>query len=375
MKTLTGLLAFMGMAILSHAQTSVPGSFVHGGITRTYNIYVPASYNASQPVPLVLNLHGYTSNAAQQEIYADFRPIADTARFILVHPNGSVQPGTAGTQFWNIGLTGSSVDDVSFLEALIDTVSAHYNINPSRVYSAGMSNGGFMGYMLACQSDRFAAVASVTGSMTTPLYACNPVRPVPVIEIHGTADGTVPYGGTTGMAPVADVVSFWVTKNNCSPTPVTTNVPDINTTDGATAEHYLYTGGTGGHTVEHFKVIGGGHTWPGAPFVIGVTCMDFSASREIWRFFSQYQYLGAGIAGYTQITWNIWPNPATEKVFVEVPGRQVTGLRILDMQGRTVQQTAGTDITSADVHTLHAGQYLVEIRGAGFVLHKKLSIP
>ena len=369
---------FLTVCLISalQAQTSLTRSFVHGGITRNYRIYIPAVYTGSQPVPLVLNLHGYGSNAFEQEIYGDFRPIADTANFILVSPDGTVQPGTTDTQYWNVaGLFSSSVDDVDFLETLIDTIDAHYNINRSRVYSAGMSNGGFMGYLLACESQQFAAIGSVTGSMTTVLYnSCNPAHPVPVIEIHGTADGTVPYNGVTGVKAIPDVVNFWVTQNNCSPTPTTSNVPDINTTDSATAEHYLYTGGTNGHTVEHFKVIGGAHTWPGAVIPIGVTCMDFSASKELWRFFSQYNNPTAGIAENTNLTWNLWPNPATEQVFLQVPDQQITDVRIYDMQGRTVYRFSAANISSVDVSQLPTGQYLLEASGKGFLLHKKLLV-
>jgi len=363
-------------AIVSTAQTSVSGSFVHGGITRTYDVYVPAIYNGSQAVPLVFNLHGYTSNAAQQAIYGNFKPIADTANFILVHPNGSIQPGTTNTQFWNVGQVGSTVDDVDFLETLIDTISAHYNIKQSRIYSAGMSNGGIMVYLLACQSNRFTAIASVTGTMSLPMYTgCNPTRPIPTMEIHGTADNTVPYNGSALLQAIPDVVSLWVTKNNCNPVPDSTNVPNINTTDGATAVHYLYTGGTGGNTVEHYKVVGGGHSWPGAPVVIDVTCMDFNASKEIWRFFSQYENTVAGIEENATPNWNLWPNPAANQIFIQTTAdKPVQQLTIRDVLGRTVLQYAGNNITSADITTLKPGNYLVEIRGKDFTAVKKLVV-
>lgn len=371
------LIILLGSAgALLSAQTSVPGSFVHGGITRTYNVYVPASYNGSTAVPLVFNLHGYTSNAAQQEFYGDFRPIADTANFILVHPNGSVQPGTPSTQFWSAGgIFSGTVNDVDFLETLIDTISAHYNINPRRIYSAGMSNGGFMGYTLACESDRFAAIGSVTGSMTPPAYnACNPIRPIPTIEVHGTADPTVPYNGNANMKPIEDVVAFWVNANNCSTTPTITPVPNTNVTDGATAERYVYSGGINNHTVEFFKVIGGGHTWPGAVLPIGVTCMDFSASKELWRFFSQYEHPTAGIKEQIKVDFQVWPNPATEQIFVQVPNKSITTLTIIDMQGRIVYQEEGDHVTVADIAGLKAGSYVVRIAGVDFTAHKKIVI-
>lgn len=378
MKKCVLFLIILCISTLGFAQNTITASFVHDGITRHYRVYVPAMYNGSQPVPLVLNLHGYTSNAWQQEIYGDFRPIADTANFILVHPDGTIQPGTTDTQFWNIGLSGVTVDDVGFLEALIDTIDANYNINRSRVYSAGMSNGGYMGYMLACESGQFAAIASVTGSMTLPMYTnCNPAKPLPVMEIHGTADNTVPYNGSATSQGVADVVDFWVTENNCSPTATQTNVPDTSASDGCTAEHYLYTGGINGNTVEHFKVIGGGHTWPGSVLTfVGVTCLDFSASKEIWRFFSQYSNPTAGINENEapSLAWNLWPNPATETVFVEVPNRAITDVTILDAQGRIVYNTRASNITSVNVQPLAKGNYVLRAQGNDFSLSKKLLI-
>jgi polyhydroxybutyrate depolymerase len=103
------------------AQTIVNGSFVHDGINRTYRLYIPEVYNPSTPVPLLFNLHGYGSNNIEQEFYGDFRPIADTANFIIAHPNGTLDPG--GNRYWN-AFGGADVDDVGFLSSLIDTISA-----------------------------------------------------------------------------------------------------------------------------------------------------------------------------------------------------------------------------------------------------------
>lgn len=322
------------------AQTAVTGTIQSGGLTRDYRLYIPAMYNGSMPVPLVLNLHGYASFAAQQEFYGDFRPIADTANFLIVHPNGTIN--NLGDRFWNVLGGLSAVDDVAFLSNLIDSLRATYNIDPNRIYSTGMSNGGFMSYSLACElSNKIAAIASVTGSMITPkLNACDPQRPVPVMEIHGTADNTVPYNGSVllGTVAIPTLVDAWVQKNQCNPTPVITPVPDINTADGCTAEHYLYTGGLNGSTVEHYKVIGGGHTWPGQLLPIGVTNQDFSASKEIWRFFSQYRLdvlTDANEPEMSQADWSVFPNPVSDRLTLRSndtkPARQI---RIFDTLGR-----------------------------------------
>ena len=326
------------------AQNTITGTIQSGGLTREYLLYVPASYTGNTAVPLVFNLHGYTSNNTEQLFYADFRPIADTANFIIALPNGTKD--TQGNRFWNTFLGNSTVDDVGFIRDLLNSLQATYNIDTNRVYSTGMSNGGFMSYSLACElGDRITAIASVTGTMIqSKLNACNPVRPVPVMQIHGTADNTVPFNGSqvSTFVSIPVLVDTWAGFNNCNPVPAITQVPNISTTDGCTAEHYLYTGGDQGSTVEFYKITGGGHTWPGAAFTIGVTSQDFSASKEIWRFFSQYRLNQSSETGAPEslaATWTAAPNPAQEYLTLQCADqRPVRRIQVFDAVGR-LQQT------------------------------------
>jgi len=374
-KTILSILLLF-FAAQSRAQTTVNGSFVHGGITRTYSFYVPASYTPGQALPLVIGLHGLSSSGSNFAQHRDFRPVADTANFIMAHPDGSM---LFGVRYWNYGITGSSPDDVGFIEALIDTISAHYTIDPNRVYSVGMSNGSFLSYYLACRSDRFAAVAGVTGSMSTDMYnSCVPAHPTPVIHVHGTDDPTNPYNGTGSMTAIEDMVMFWVNQNNCNPTPQITSVPNINTADGATAEHYVYTGGTDGHSVEFFKVIGGEHTWPGSPMPgsSDVTCMDFDARVEIWRFFSQYERSGSTSAeNPVKSDWlRMYPNPAQDILNFDAGERSIHTIVITDMKGRVLKKLRGETIQQVDISMLKPGNYAIGITGQDFHLVKKLSV-
>lgn len=344
MRNITTILFLLFTLGWTNAQTTVFGTIQSGGLTRDYRLYVPAAYTGAVRVPLVLNLHGYTSNSFEQEFYSFFYGIADTANFLMVCPNGTLD--NQGNRFWNAFGGTETVDDVSFLSSLIDSLSATYQIDTNRIYCTGMSNGGFMSYLLACElNDRIAAIASVTGSMVTSEFnACNPQRPVPVLEIHGTADNTVPYNGFPlyGFKPVPEVVAAWVGFNHCNPTPVFNQIPDIDTSDGCTAEHYLYTGGENGSTVEHFKIIGGGHTWPGSPINIGVTNQDINASKEIWRFFSQYR-----LDVLTDLTepevlqasqWSAYPNPFKDQLTVASNSQKpVRRIRVFDALGRLRQ--------------------------------------
>ena len=164
---------------------------MHDGVLRDYNFRVPSGYDGSTALPLVINMHGYTSNASQQEFYSNMTPIAEEQNFFVVYPNGI---GNA----WNVGFPGvpfvNGVDDVGFINALIDTLTNNYLVDLTRVYSTGMSNGGYMSYRLACElNDRITAIASVTGSMNDSMrYHCYNPQSIPVLEIHGTDDPTVP---------------------------------------------------------------------------------------------------------------------------------------------------------------------------------------
>ena len=379
------LLLLLALPAALRAQTTVIRTMLAGGLTREYRLYVPAIYTRTTGnVPLLLNLHGYGSNNVQQEGYGDFRPLADTANFLVVHPNGVFDANNKRN--WNtFGPRGTGVDDVAFISALIDTLAAHYRIDLNRVYSTGMSNGGFMSYELACQlGNRIAAIASVTGSMTASrLAGCTSGRPVPVMEIHGTADGTVPYNGGTGLQFVAipTLLNSWAQRNGCNLMSVTTPVPDINTADGCTADRIVWSGGRNGSVVEHYRINGGAHTWPGSPYVIDVTNQDISASREAWRFMRRYRLnqllptRGATTPAVPRLL--LLPNPATDLLQLDAGQRLApANLSVRDALGRTLPAAAQpTADGRLELRTAAwpAGLYVLTVAlPTGEVLHQKL---
>ena len=317
MKHITILLVLIGTFSPILAQQTINGSVIHDGIQRDYILYIPAIYDGSADFPLVLNFHGFGSNANEQMFYGDFRDIADTEGFLLVHPQGT---SLNGSQYWNVGSPGSSgstIDDVGFTEALIDELANLYTINLDRVYATGMSNGGFMSFLLACQlSEKIAAIASVTGSMTLDTYDnCNAQHPTPILQIHGTSDNIVPYNGNTGSLSIDDVISYWVNYNNCDTNPTITTFPDLDPSDGSIVEHIVYTGGDNASTTEHMKVIGGGHTWPGSVFILPETNQDINASNEIWEFFSRFDINGSlSVNEFENRQVIIYPNPTSSKI-------------------------------------------------------------
>ena len=317
MRYITVLLLLLGFTFSSFAQQTINASITHDGIQRDYILYIPELYDGSSAVPLVLNFHGYGSNANEQMFYGDFRDIADTEGFLLVHPEGTT---FIGNQFWNVGFPGisSTIDDVGFTEALIDELATLYTINLDRVYATGMSNGGFMSFLLACQlSEKIAAIASVTGSMTPDTYdACSTQHPTPILQIHGTSDGVVPYDGNIiWTLSIVDVISYWVNYNNCGTNPTITAFQDIDPSDESTVEHIVYSGGDNGVTTEHMKVIGGGHTWPGSVFNLPGTNYDINASMEIWQFFSRFDINGTlSVNEFVNRQVTIYPNPTNSKI-------------------------------------------------------------
>ena len=372
MRYITVLLLLVGCTFSSFSQQTINASITHDGIQRDYILYIPELYDGSTAVPLVFNFHGYGSNAAQQMFYGDFRDIADTEGFLLVHPEGTT---FIGDQFWNVGFPGlsSNIDDVGFTEALIDELATLYAIDLDRVYATGMSNGGFMSFLLACQlSEKIAAVASVTGSVTQDTFDdCNAQHPIPVLQIHGTDDGVVLYNGNNLSIPIADVISYWVDFNNCETTPTTTTLPDVDVSDGSTIEHSVYEDGDNGITTEHMKVIGGGHTWPGSVINTAGTNQDIDASMEIWLFFSRFDIngpLSTDDFDNNQVT--IYPNPTQSKINLSLNYAKEVHYKLFSPLGR--QLMTGT-ITSSneeiDISHLPSNIYFLKL---GNQVHKVL---
>lgn len=346
------------------SQSNLSKTILVNGETRAYKIYIPASYNASIPVPLVFNFHGYTSSNTEQEVYGNFKPIADTANFIVVHPQGlDIGGGTGWNSFAN---TDASNYDYIFVEQMIDEISATYAINPNRIYSTGMSNGGFFSYDMACfLSHRFAAVASVTGSMiSSHLNACSPGRPIPVMQIHGTSDPTVSYNGSGGIVAsvaIEQLVDFWVNYNNCNTTPTYTALPNINTADMCTAEHFVYDATTNEGTVEFYKITGGTHTWPGTIFTSAGTNQDFSASKEIWRFFSQHEKVDLSVnLSELETSVKIFPNPTSNLLSINLKDRTIKSISLLNQLGEELKQIEVENNVTLDLTNYASGIYFIK---------------
>ena len=219
----------------------------------------------------------------------DMRSIADTANFILAYPQGALFNGIS---HWNVGswTEGSAANDLGFTDAMIDAISSEYNIDPSRIYACGYSNGGFFSFELACQlSNNIAAIGTVAATMSQKtLNACNPTRPVPMVTIHGTADNVVNYNGIFPVATVShdEILNYWVSQNNTDSIPFITNLPNFDDSESS-VELYEYLNGEDNTSVKHYRFISTGHIWP-----VNISNPEKDASNIIWNFVSKFDING-----------------------------------------------------------------------------------
>ena len=270
----------------SEDSTSVSGFFTdtltHEGELRQYLTYVPEIYTSSGIArPLLFNFHGGSGSASGQVYTADFRPIADTANFILVYPQG-----TFGST-WNSSLptnprTKMFVDDFGFVDAMIKKINSDYifGIDTTRVYATGYSNGADISLSIACvRSDKIAAVASVSGLLDRHTAENSNPLTVGVLSIHGTNDFSRPYEyGLDGYYFTIDELNtYWSSINGFS------GQPQKETYDvaGLSVEHLKY-----GKMIEHYKVNGGDHIW------LDITRDGFNTNQKIWNFLSRFDING-----------------------------------------------------------------------------------
>lgn len=236
-----------------------------GNTTRTMISYAPNGL-PSQPA-LVIACHGMNQDAPYLQNESKWETVADTAKFVVVYPNGE-------NKAWDI----SGNKDVQFLEAIIDTMYQRYHINRNRVYLTGFSMGGMFTYHCANRMcDKIAAFAPVSGY---PMGGPNPqaTRPVPILHTHGTADDVCVYSS------VQSHINAWVSYNGCDPTPEVIKPYPANK-PSSPAEMKKYHNGRNGVEVWLLSLANKGHWWS----------MDESqtaTSREVWNFCKNYT-LGA----------------------------------------------------------------------------------
>lgn len=288
------LIALASISVLDRTD----GSIVSSGETREYLLHVPDSYDRAEPIPLVISLHAGATWPAHQMNLSRWNRLADEYGFIVVYPSGTPELFNA-VRIWQTTPEGV-MQDVRFISALIDTLEAAYNIDPTRIYANGMSMGGGMAFALSCTlSDRIAAIGMVAAAQSLPASWCTDTRPVPMMAFHGTADALVPYdGGPLGdpfnpvkpvYPAVRDWVASWARRNRCAARPVESTIaPDV--------VRHEYPDCAEGAAVVLYTLLGGGHSWPGGKpppeWRVGATNTSIDATSELWAFFREHPLPG-----------------------------------------------------------------------------------
>jgi polyhydroxybutyrate depolymerase len=268
-------LLFLALSSCTGSGTPPPPPTVFGG-DRPVTLHVPPQYDPSEPMPLVVVLHGYAASGAVQELYFELTPQADSIGFLYLHPDGSKD--AQGSRYWNAtdaccDFARSGVDDSAYLIGLVHEVQDAYNVDPKRIYFVGHSNGGFMAHRMACDhADTIAAIVSLAGAMPLDSSLCTPDEPVSALQIHGTADAVIAYdGGTTASSvnpngaeyPGAmTTIEAWAALDGCALDHDDASPPlDLDSSiagNETTASIYAEGCAPGGHA-ELWTIEGGGH--------------------------------------------------------------------------------------------------------------------
>ena len=274
------------------------GTIVSAGQEREYLLYVPASYDRSTPTPLVVSLHAAMLWPAAQREISQWNRVADEHGFIVVYPSGlTPQGGGTGVapKLWEIAGDLTLSANVGFISQLLDTLEATYNIDTTRIYANGFSNGGAMVFALSCRlSHRIAAVGTVSAAQDQrPWSWCQDEKPMPLIKFHGTSD-LVPYeGGRTWASPkpfpsVSTWTANWAARNRCASSPVESIV-------AADVTRREYTHCANDATVVLYIIKEGGHNWPGGKplpeWLLGSASQSIDATSQMWAFFIEHQLL------------------------------------------------------------------------------------
>jgi polyhydroxybutyrate depolymerase len=349
--------------------------FDHDGITRQYIYYEPTELN--EQLPLVFVMHGFTGDANDIKNYSKMNDFADQYGFAVCYPRGTVDSG--GNRFWNVGYAfhqNETVNDVGFLTELAVYLQDTHALNPDYTFATGMSNGGEMCYMLACQAyDTFKAVAPVAGMiLQVILDECDESPAIPIFEIHGSQDNVTPLSGDPnnndgwGAYPsIQSTINYFAEKNECT-TVVNGLVPNIDTSDNSFIESEKHLNGINENEVWYYKVVGGGHDWPGA-----WGNMDIEAGEEAWLFFQNYidaNLLNTNLSTIEK-SIHIFPNPSAHLIQIEtLESLEIIEINLYNTLG--VNQKIKLSDETIDLSYLNNGIYILIIKTSEGIQTKKI---
>jgi polyhydroxybutyrate depolymerase len=264
--------------------TVVPGDTEHtvvvDNMPRTYRLHVPPGFSSAEPFPLVFAFHGLGEDAASISAETGMSDIADADGFLVVYPNGTVDPGPLS---WNAGgccgyAMEAGMDEAAFVRAILNDLQKTVAPDPKRIYAMGFSNGALLAYRLGCEmSETFAAIAPVAGLLS--FSPCQPQEPVSVVHIHGSSDVSVPFNGgginpSTGLPfpSVYGSIAAWERIDGCADSP--------QRAQSGIVAHTVFSNCRNGTAVELYVIVGLGHVWPPSSVL--------PASQIIWGFFAAH---------------------------------------------------------------------------------------
>lgn len=373
-KTLPLLSILLLLNNVAFCQTNTYDSIFVGGRWRTFLTHLPTGYNTSAKYPLVLAFHGGSPIGYQSiQLQSKLSQKADSAGFIVVYPEGVK---VAGNRTWNAGgccapATTLNIDDVGFVNKLLNSLFTVNSIDTTRVYATGFSNGALLCYRLANQlTYRFAAIAPVAGDLM--YYPWNPSRAIPIISFHSYLDQNVKYFGgvtvgTTGtyFPPQDSVFKVISNQYKCG------ILKDTLYHNSNKYDHFRYANCNCNALIEQYVSYDGEHSWPGGLSTGGVSVSNqFSATYLMWQFFKNYTTTcqKTSTQNITRSTCiQAYPNPFESKIqLMNATGNE--NCELYDCRGRLIW--VGRQIEKTDFSQLQSGLYFLKIDSIVFSLMK-----
>ncbi|MEK0420402.1 MAG: hypothetical protein RLZZ161_253 [Bacteroidota bacterium] len=349
---------------LAYGQTNLYDSIYTGGRWRTFLMHLPTGYSTSSKYPLVLAFHGGGPLGYQSiQFQSKLTQKSDSAGFIVVYPEGVK---IAGNRTWNAGgccapATTLNIDDVGFVNTLLNSIFSNRPIDTTRVYATGFSNGALLCYRLANQlTKRFAAIAPVAGNLM--YYPWSPSRAIPIISFHSYQDQNVKYfggvtvGSTGTYFPPQDSMFKIISSHyGCK------ILKDTLYQNPTKYDYFKYANCSCNAVIEQYVSYDGEHSWPGGLSSGGVPVSNqFSATYLMWQFFQKYTTICQPTAIHPlteKKTPTVYPNPFFDKIHLSDNAAGSCYI-LFNTTGQTIW--SGNKIEEKDFSFLNTGIYFLK---------------
>lgn len=337
-----------------------------GSESRSYIQYLPSGFNpATESLPVLFVLHGIGGTAASMT-GVGMNYVADTARVIVVYPQGT--NNFLGQSSWNNGTQyiSSTSQDEAFFNAMMDDYITNFNVDITSIYVTGFSMGSIMSHHLACAlNHRIAAIGAMSGTMASSdisYYTSNPLAyKTPVIHLHGTADGTVPYDSNPlpSLSLVPETMAFWRAQHGCASTSDSIRKPDI-ANDTITVDQFIYNTCNEDGAVELWKFNGADHQYLYKPL------NDINEGIEVWLFLRKWHHTNASPVGINENVKQeikVYPNPSNGNITIDGFNNKSLSIFSIDSQfiGNYTLNLDGT----IDLTHLKSGIYFLQFETIG----------